>query len=146
MILEENNFDKARKAIRELKGKIIFSSQDEEVARKVLEKEKIEVFLIRQKGRKDRQKQRDSGLDSVTAKLAKKGNVKIGIYLDEIINSSEKEKSEILSRIRQNIKLCNKEKLKMIFITSNEEDMRNIYDLKAIGLVLGMSTWMIKEL
>ena len=143
-ILEEGNFDKARKSIREKKGEIIFSTSDDELARKILEKEKISTLLIKQKGRKDRQKQRNSGLDSVMAKLAKKENVKIGIYLDEIINSSEKEKTEILSRIRQNIRLCSKNKVKMQFISEKYD--RDKYDLKSLGLALGMPTWMIREL
>ncbi len=91
--------------------------------------------------RKDRQKQRDSGFNHVLAKLAKKKNVAIGINLDEIIES--KEKAKILARIEQNIKLCNKNKLHMKFISKKK---RNDYDLKALGLVLGMPTWMTKKL
>ena len=69
----------------------------------------------------------------------------MGINLDEIIESNEKTKAEILARARQNIKLCSKNKLRMKFI-SNEKNKRNLHDLKALGLVLGMPTWMTKEL
>jgi len=142
VFIEEDNFDKARKKIREAKNeKIIFSSNDDETSRKVIEKEPVNVLLIKQKGRKDRQKQRDSGLNSVMAKIAKKKNIEIGIFLDEIMESHGKEKAVILSRIEQNVKLCKKEKLKMKFI-SGEKNRRNDYDLKALGLILGMPTWM----
>jgi len=144
VIIHENNFDKARKLIRENSGKrIIFSSDDEEISRKVLEKEDISVLLIDQAGRRDFQKQRNSGFNHVMAKLAKKKGVVIGINLDELVKASEKEKAAIIARIRQNIKICNKNKLKMKFIYKNQK--RNPYDLTALGLVLGMPTDMLKD-
>ena len=78
------------------------------------------------------------------AKLAKKKGVIIGINLDELVKSSEKEKAAIIARIRQNIKICNKNKLKMKFIYKSQK--RNPHDLAALGLVLGMPTWMTREL
>lgn len=144
IIIQENNFDKARKKIKENKSKqIIFSSKNDELNRKILEKEKIDILLINQLNRKDFQKQRNSGFNQVLAKIAKKNNVAIGINLDEIINTKGKQKAEILARIKQNIKLCNKNKLRMKFITQKQRD---IYDLKAVGLVLGMPTNMVKGL
>jgi RNase P/RNase MRP subunit p30 len=145
IVIHENNFDKARKLIRENSGKkIIFSSDDDELNRKILEKEEINILLINLANRKDFQKQRNSGFNHIMAKLAKKKNVIIGINFDEIIKSSEKEKARILARIIQNIRICNKNKLKMKFICKNHE--RNIYDLKSLGLVLGMPTWMTSNL
>lgn len=144
VIIQAGNFDKARKAIRENKGKtIIFSSDDDELNKKILEKEDIRILLLNLSSRKDRMKQRDSGFNHVLAKLAKKKNISLGINLDEIINSKPKGKSEILARVRQNIKLCNKNKLKMKFISNEKRDR---YNLKSLGLVLGMPTWMTKNL
>jgi len=146
IIIQENDFLKARKKIKENKDKnIIFASDSDELNRKILEKEKIDILLINQSKKKDFQKQRNSGFNHVLAKIAKKNNITIGINLDEIINSSGKQKSEILSRVKQNIKLCNKNKLKMKFI-SLLKIKRDLHDLKALGLVLGMPTWMVKEL
>ncbi|MEK6817664.1 MAG: hypothetical protein AABX80_02575, partial [Nanoarchaeota archaeon] len=117
IIIKESNFEKARKLIHENRDKIIiFSSDDDELNRKILEKEKINILLINLAGKKDFQKQRDSGFNQVLAKIAKKGDVAIGINFDEIIESNQIEKSKILARIHQNIKLCNKNKLKMKFI------------------------------
>jgi RNase P/RNase MRP subunit p30 len=145
IVIQENNFDRARKLIQENSGKrIIFSSEDEEVSRKVLEKENIEIFLLNQAGKRDYQKQRNSGFNHVMAKLAKKKEIVIGINLDELIKSSEKEKAAILARIRQNIKICSKNRLKMKFIYKNQK--RNLHDLMALGLVLGMPTWMTSDL
>ncbi len=147
ILIQEADFNKARKKIKDNEGKeIIFSSDDDELNRKILEKENISILLLSQKSRKDFQKQRNSGLNQVLAKLAKKNEVTIGINLDEIINSRKKEKSDILARIKQNITLCNKNKLKMRFIAEKQDNERNIYDLRALGLVLGMSTYLTKNL
>jgi RNase P/RNase MRP subunit p30 len=112
--------------------------------RKILEKENINVLLLNMEKRKDFQKQRNSGLNHIFAKLAKKKDVRIGINLDEIIKTSEKEKARILARIKQNIEICNKEKVNMEFLYKNNK--RNIYDIKSLGLILGMPTWMLKGL
>ena len=152
IIIQEKEFEKARKEIQKQKkenpkSKIIFSSNNDELNRKILEKELIDILLLNQKNRKDFQKQRDSGLNHVLAKLAKKNKIAIGINLDELIEEKNlKKKSEILARIRQNIKLCNKNKLQMKFIAQKQENERDIYDLKSLGLVLGMPTSMLKNL
>lgn len=147
-IIKENTFEKARKAIQKARQEaktIIFSSDNDELNRKVLEKEKIDILLINQNHRKDWQKQRNSGFNQVMAKECKKNNVVIAINLDEIVNSMEKQKAEILARVRQNIKLCNKNNVPMTFISLSKENQKDIYDLKALGLVLGMPTWMFKS-
>src|SRR3989339_601181 len=116
ILINEKNFESARKKIREnLSSEIIFCSDDDDLNRKIL------------------------------AKNAKQNGVIIGINFDEIIESSGKNKSEILARVKQNILLCNKNKLKMRFIIL-KGNSRNIYDLKALGLILGMPTWMTKAL
>ena len=142
--IEGSTFEGSRKKIRLASGGVIFSGSDE-LNRKILEKEKISVLLINQKNRKDFQKQRNSGFNHVLAKLAKKNEVIIGINLDEIIEAGHREKAEILARIRQNVNLCNKNKLKMKFITL-KENKKDIYCLKALGLVFRMPTWMTKNL
>src|SRR3989339_695148 len=126
-------------------SEINFCSDDDDLNRKILEKEKISVLLINLTKRKDFMKQRNSGFNHVLAKIAKLNGVIIGINFDEIIESSGKNKSEILARVKQNILLCNKNKLKMRFIIL-KGNSRNIYDLKALGLILGMPTWMTKAL
>lgn len=144
IIISENNFQNARKKIREnQRNEIIFSSEDDELIKKILEKEKINVLLLNLAKKKDRFKQRDSGFDHVLAKLAKKKDVILGINLNEILNSEKKEKSDILARVKQNIQLCNKNKIKMRFISSKKLEK---YNLKSLGLILGMPTWMTKEL
>lgn len=147
ILIQESDFNKIRKKIRENSEKtIIFSSDNDELNRKVIEKEKINVLLLNQIQRKDKFKQRDSGFNQVLAKLAKKKNVTIGINLDEILEIRGEKKKDILARIKQNIKLCNKNKVQMDFIALKENNKRDIYDLKSLGLILGMPTWMTSSL
>jgi RNase P/RNase MRP subunit p30 len=144
ILISENTFEKARKKIRENKDKeIIFTSNDDELNRKIMEKENIINILISQKSRKDFSKQRNSGLNQVMAKIAKKRKIIINIDFDEIVDSKDKEKSRIISRIIQNIKLCNKYKVKMIFLSKKYK--RSTHEFRALGLVLGMPTWMTKN-
>jgi len=147
MLIEGDNFQKIRENIRKNKDKkIIFSGNNENINRKVLEKEKIDVLLINQKGRKDSSKQRNSGFNHILAKIAKKNNVSIGINLNEIIDSnSRKSKAEIIGRIIQNIKICKKNRLDMEFIIRKNKKI-NLQNIKSFGLILGMPTWMTKKL
>jgi ribonuclease P/MRP protein subunit RPP1 len=143
--LTEKNLSKLRELVKRNSGKeIIFSSDDDELNRKVLEKIPIKILLIKLSGRKDFMKQRNSGLNEVIAKIAKKNSISIGINLDEIILSNETEKKKIISRLKQNIKICARNKVEMVFI--QEEEKRNPVLLKSLGLVLGMPTWMTKNL
>jgi len=146
VLIKEDNFEKLKKELKNNKDKkIIFSSNSDDLNRKILEKEQIDILLLNQASRKDKLKQKNSGFNQVLAKLAKKKNIVIGINLDEILNSKKKAKAEILARVEQNIKLCNKNRLKMKFVFP-EKNERGVYDVKALGLVLGMPTWMTKEL
>lgn len=147
ILIQEKDFNKIKKKINQSKNKeIIFSSDNDDLNRQVLEKSKINILLINQLGRKDFLKQRNSGLNSVMAKIAKENKIDIGINLNEIIQADKINKPRILARIKQNIKLCNKNKINMNFIYFNKENKRNLDNLKSLGLVLGMPTWMTKNL
>ncbi len=141
VILTETNFSRLKEFVKKNKGKeIVFSSNDDDLNRKVLEKLEVNFILIKLENRKDYLKQRNSGLNEVMVTIAKKKNIGIGIDFDELKESKDKEK--ILSRIRQNISLCKRVKVRMKFFSENEQDA---YFLKSLGLVLGMPTWMVKE-
>lgn len=146
IILTEKNFNKLKDQVKKNSDKeIIFTSFDDELNRKVLEKLKIQILLIPLKERKDFQKQRNSGFNQVMAKVAKKNKIKIGIDFDEIIEEKNLiKKSKILGRLKQNVFLCNKNKIEMKFIYNKHK--RNLHDIKSLGLILGMPTTMTKNL
>lgn len=141
VIITEKTFEKARKKIKENPGKrVILSCEDDELNRKIMEKEKVDIYLPSLKNRKDFQKQRNSGFNQVMAKIAKEKDILIGINVKEILESNGREKSEIITRIIQNIELCKKAKLKMVFIPKT-----NSQDGLSLGLSLGMPTWMLDK-
>lgn len=150
IIITQTEFNKLKNEVKKAKSEgkeIIYSSNDDEFNRKVIEKLDVNILLINLAGRKDFQKQRNSGFNQVMAKIMKKKGIALGINFDEIIESkSPEEIAEILGRIRQNVILCNKNKIEMKFVVQHERNKRNIYDVKSLGLVLGMPSWMIKEL
>ncbi len=149
IILTETNFSKLKDRIKKEKLEektIIYSSEDDELNRKVIEKLPVNILLINQSNRKDFQKQRNSGFNQVLAKAMKKSNIQLGINLDEIVESPSKEKAKILARVKQNVMFCNKNKVQMKFIIQKDKNQRNIYDLKSLGLILGMPTQMVKYL
>jgi len=143
IILRETNFNKLRNLVKENKNKIIiFASENDDLNRKALEKLPIQILLINLDAKKDYQKQRNSGFNQVMAKITKKNKISIGINLDELLSSKNKE--EIISRLIQNIKLCNKYKIQMKFISKNKTS--SLKEFKSLGLILGMPTWMTRDL
>jgi len=147
--LTETNFSRLKTEIEKIRkkepnSKIVFSSDNDEINRQVLEKAKIDILLLALSKRKDFSKQRNSGLNIVLANIAKKNKVSIGINLDEIDFVNKKEKSETLARIMQNVNLCKKKKIQMKFIS--RKNTYNPFVLKSLGLSLGMPTWMTKNL
>ncbi|HKL23659.1 MAG TPA: hypothetical protein VJ895_02810 [Candidatus Nanoarchaeia archaeon] len=142
IILTEKNFNHLKEMVKKNKDKeIIFSSQDDELNRKAMEKLEISGILISLSGRKDYMKQRNSGFNQVMARVAKKKGIFVVFDFNELVNS--KEKSRILSRLKQNIFLCNKYDVGLKLI--NYEN-KNVYDLKSLFLVLGLKTSLVKKL
>ena len=119
-IINTTNLNEARKQIQKLqkeKQQIIIQAQDDVFNRKILENKDVDILLSPEShNRKDKLKQRDSGLNEIHCKLAKKNNIKIAINLTELKKQIPKQKAIILSRIIQNIKLCKRTKTQIVFI------------------------------
>jgi RNase P/RNase MRP subunit p30 len=147
IIITQTEFNKLKNEVKlNSEKEIIYYSNDDELNRKAIEKLGIGILLINQSNRKDFQKQRNSGFNQVMAKVMKKKNIVLGINFDEIVECKNLiEKASVLARIKQNIFLCDKNKVKMKFIVQKIKNKRNIYDLKSLGLVLGMPTWTTKQ-
>ena len=118
-----SNINEVRKEIQRLKreGKeIIVSSGNDEFNRKIFENKDVDMIVgLELHDRKDRLKQRDSGLNEILCKLAKQNDIKIGIDLEKIAGLSGIEKARVLARIRQNIGLCKRVGCKMVVIGEN---------------------------
>ena len=81
----------------------------------------------------------DSGLNEVICRLASKNEVAMGISFSAILNS--KNRSWLLARLMQNVRLCRKYKVKMVMASfaSDKYEMRHARDLLNFCLVLGMN-------
>ncbi len=123
----------------------IVIAKDDEFNRKILESRKADVLIFSNLfEKKDKLKQRDSGLNHVLCKIAKDNDVAIGIDFREF-EKSEKlggfESSSYLAKIMQNIKLCKKYKVKIIMVNIKR---KNKIDFIGFLLSLGMTTDMAK--
>ncbi|MAF50700.1 MAG: hypothetical protein CMH64_01285 [Nanoarchaeota archaeon] len=118
----------------------VVEGKNEKINRKAVEdKNNNLLYGLEKFGIKDKIHYRDSGLNQVLCKLAKKNNVKIGFSFSDVLNSNE-EKSVILGRMVQNVKLCNKYKVDMIIgsFAKSKYEMKSGKDLVAFGKLIGM--------
>jgi len=140
-IITSSNLSEARRQIQKIKKEnpneeIAVRAHDDEFNRKILEIPQVDIFLDPElHDRKDKLKQRDSGLNEILCKLAAKNNIKIGISLQEIVRLPKKEKALALSRIIQNIKLCRRTQTKIIFMPKQSKQ-----DVISFFLTLKAST------
>jgi RNase P/RNase MRP subunit p30 len=125
-ILNTLNVQDLRNQIQKIKKQdkeepIIVKAGDEEFNRKVLEIKEVNILLSPElHDKKDKMKQRDSGLNEFLCKLAKKNNIKIGINIQEIQSLPTIQKAKVLARIIQNIMLCKKAKADIILWPKNK--------------------------
>ena len=121
-IINTTSLSQVRKQIQQLKKdnpkqEIIIKAQDDVFNRKILENKDVDILLSPESHqRKDYMKQRDSGLNEIHCKLAKKNNIKIAIDLNNLKKADKKQKAILLARIKQNIILCKRTKTKIILI------------------------------
>jgi len=116
--------------------------------RKDFEEGRIKMFfdLEKQHG-KDFLHQRNSGLNHIMVKIASEKNKMIGFNFSGILNAEDEKKAVLLGRMKQNVKLCRKYKVKM-FLGSFAKDpyeLRSIYELRAFGVIIGMNPGEIKN-
>jgi len=132
-IINTTNLNEARKQIQKSKKekkKIIVKAQDDDFNRKILENRDVDILLSPEMHeRKDRLKQRDSGLNEVLCKIAVKNNIKIGINLEEIIKKPIKDKAILLSRIMQNIRLCKRTNTKILILPEKRYKKQDLLSL-----------------
>ena len=101
--IKKDDFLKNQKKEEIVQGKSI------EFNRKVLEKGNASMLILSHTDKKDKLKQRDSGLNQVLCKIAKEKGITLAIDLNELMKTPDKkEKSLILARMIQNMRLIKK--------------------------------------
>lgn len=142
LILEKDDFSRLKLKVKENKGKeIIFDSVDDELNRKVIEKLSVSGILVHLDFRKDYMKQRNSGLNEVVVKILSKNKMNVYVDFEEILSSKNQER--IISRLKQNIDLCTRVKVQIIFILGKNK--RSDSEIKSFFSSIGAPTWMVKS-
>jgi len=135
------NINEARKQIDKLSAegkKVVVVAKDDVFNRKILESKKVDVLIGVESGNRRRTlRQIDSGLNQVLCKLAKVNGISIGLDFAELV----KKDSQYLERVLQNVRLCRKYKVQMVLFKIGKRDL---IDVKALLLTLGMTTLMAK--
>ncbi len=104
----------------------------DENARTSFETKDIDVvFGLEAKAKGDFNRQRNSGLNQVLCEIARKKNKIYGLNFNDILCA--KNRTEILSRMMQNLMLCRKYKVRTIIFSGAREpiEMRNVRDLNS---------------
>lgn len=143
-MIETTSYEEARKQIDRLKkeGKpVVVQGKSIDFNRKVLENKKVSMLILSHINKKDKMKERDSGLNQVLCNLARENNITLAIDFHELKTENKKEKGKILGRIIQNLKLIKKCRNKLM-ILNKPKDTRNI---KALLRVLGADTKLASE-
>ena len=126
--------------IKYFKDLRIVEGGSEEKNRKAVEDKSIDILLSPERNaQNDKMASRNSGLNQVLCKLAYDNKIAIGFSFAELLNS--KEKSKVIGRWAQNIRLCRKYKVKMVLASfaNNKWEMRSPKDLFSLALTLGMT-------
>ena len=118
---------------------VIIQAKDDKLNRQALSKH-VDILLDPHVfRRKDYMHQRNSGLNQVLCNLAKQNDVAIGFSFSSVLNS--KERTKLIGRMIQNIKLCRKYKVRMVVASfaKSDKDTRNLKDIQSFFKVLGMT-------
>ncbi|MEK6933295.1 MAG: hypothetical protein AABW75_00275 [Nanoarchaeota archaeon] len=134
-IIETDNPEKAKQAIKSIKNSpIIIKSKNLDFDRKLLEYGKFDILLdIEKTNGKNTLRYINSGLNHVLARIASKNNIALGIDLLALSKKNKKEKAELLTKIKQNIKICRKAgvKIKALFYKDKKDVMSLFQSLGA---------------
>ncbi|MFH1972001.1 MAG: RNase P subunit p30 family protein [archaeon] len=135
--LFENDVELVNNPISRKEKLIIIQGGEDRINRLAVSNKNIDILLDPQLGTKqDFLHNRNSGLNQVLCKLAKKNKVAIGFSFNNILKNSS---SKILGRIIQNIKLCRKYKLTIVVGNFSKSETRNINDIHSFYKTLGMT-------
>lgn len=135
-MINTTNLNEARKQIQKLKKEdkeVVVQAQNDEFNRKIFEISDVDMIVgLEMHDRRDRMKQRDSGLNEIHCKLAFKNKIKIGIDIKKISKLDKGEKAKVLARLIQNIRLCKRTGVRIVALNGSKQDVRSLFlSLKA---------------
>lgn len=132
-MITTKNINEVRKEIQKLvkeRKKVIVEAGDDDFNRKIFEMKNVDIVVCLEFDRKDKLKQKNSGMNEVIAKLARENDIIVGIDIDKIKKLDLLEKGKVLARIKQNINLCKRTGAGIVLLnTSPREAMSFIISL-----------------
>jgi len=139
-LIVANNARDLRKKVNKEFGLVVVMGSS--LNRDALSNGKVDILLGPHSGVvRDYLHSRNSGLNDVLCKLAKKNNVAVGFSFSDVLNAHSFERALILGRMMQNVALCRKFKVPMVLgsFAFDKLEMRSPKDLVSFALLLGMS-------
>ncbi|MBS3171510.1 hypothetical protein J4449_02775 [Candidatus Woesearchaeota archaeon] len=125
---------------------IVARGGSDDINRTTLESKRTDILLGPEFNReRDFIHFRNSGLNQVLCRLAKKNEITIGFSFSDLMNSKNKE--TVLGRMMQNVFLCRKFKVKMVIgsFASKENEIKNRSELISFGNIIGMNGKEVKD-
>jgi RNase P/RNase MRP subunit p30 len=128
------DMDKEIKRVRDKAEILIISGGDYDINRASCENPMVDIIAHPELGRKD------SGLDHICAKAAQENNVAIELNFKSLLESYKKKRSNVLSSMKKNVKLCNKYGAKIMVVSGaiSQWGMRSAREMAALAKILGM--------
>jgi len=110
-MIEASTIEELKHKLKGEKKPFIVKAKDDVFNLQVLKQRLCNVLVSPEAHkRKENLKNLDSGLNHVLATLARKNSIAIGIDIENISKLEKKERAVRLSRLRQNLNICRKEK------------------------------------
>ncbi len=113
-----------------------------EKTRHTVEKSNVKiVYNLEVHHEKDGLHQRKSGFNHILAKIAQEKGKIIAFNFNTILSTSGSQRSILLGRMRQNVRLCRKYKTQMLLMSGSTHpyEMRAAQDMRAFGELIGMT-------
>ncbi len=139
LIVPNNVKDLRKKVNKEFGLVVVMGSQ---LNRDVVSNSKVDILLSPHSGVvRDYLHSRNSGLNDVLCKLARKSNVAVGFSFCDVLNAHGVERALIIGRMMQNVSLCRKFKVPMVLgsFAFDKFEMKQPRELISFALVIGMN-------
>ena len=109
-----------------------------DINKQILDTKNVNLLIDPESLENDFMNYKNSGLNHVLVKLAKKNNVNLGISLNRLDKLNKVKRAYLFGKIIQNVILYNKYKVDFFMVNFiNSENEKNIGDLVSFGLSLG---------
>lgn len=149
--IDNDDEKEIRKIVDVFRGKnkiLAVQAYGNSLNRRILETMKVNYLVFPEKiGKRDNVKQRDSGINHVTAKIAKEKGIVFLINYSEIRKLEGKQRALILARVVQNLKICSKAgaEIKIASLATIPKEISDKKEMQEFLLSLGASTKQAKD-